>query len=71
MAHWNERIDPVEDEDFPRIRAYDPETDDPVWPETWSQAPTERDQAAIDSGAAEKAYRMAVEELEQTPAEDS
>lgn len=32
MTHWNE-ADPVADKRFPNIRAYNPETDDPLWPD--------------------------------------
>lgn len=42
--------DPVEDGDFPGIVAFDPERDEPDhFPQTWSQAPTERDQDVIDA----------------------
>lgn len=43
--------DPVDDDAWPRITAAD---DDPPdrFPDGWGDAPTERDQAAIDAGNA-------------------
>lgn len=51
--------DPVDDPDYPLITDYDPEDPPDAFPDTWGQELTERDQAAIDSGAAEEAVQMA------------
>lgn len=44
--------DPIEDPDWPNIRAYDPDRDDIDFPDNWGTEPTERDRAAIDAGNA-------------------
>lgn len=46
--------DPVEDREWPDIRAYDPDRDDARFPEGWGAELTERDQAAIDAGNAQQ-----------------
>lgn len=47
-----ELSDPVKDPRFPRITAYVPGHDDPIWPRGWGAEPTERDQAVIDAALA-------------------
>lgn len=44
--------DPVTDEAWPRITEAGPDDPPDRFPEGWSGAPTERDQAAIDAGNA-------------------
>lgn len=51
--------DPVDDPDYPLIMDYDPEDPPDVFPEGWGQQLTERDQAAVDSGAAAEAVQLA------------
>lgn len=42
--------DPVDDDAWPRITAYDEDEAEDAFPEGWGSEPTERDQAAIDAG---------------------
>lgn len=44
--------DPAEDDDWPDITHYDPDDPGDEFPESWSNEPTVRDQAAIDAGNA-------------------
>lgn len=44
--------DPVDDPQFPRVTAADLDDLPDAFPDGWGEAPTERDQAAIDAGNA-------------------